>query len=128
MCSDAVAGARASSLLETMVAMTIMLIILSSTVAVISFGATVMGKYRRHAEAERIAASHMESLLRLRSVPSSGSERFSADGRVDAGGPYVSSWQLQTNRPIRSAGRLVVTVADGAPHEAQLVTYILMVP
>ncbi len=105
--------------------MAILAIILSSMVGLLSFGAERMGKALRHAECERIAASHIEVLLRSGNPPTSGSVRFNREGRVDDRGPYTSRWTVDVDHPIRGAARLVLTVDGGKSHEATITTYML---
>ena len=114
-----------TSLLEVLVAMAMLAVVLSAAAGLLSFGAERMGKALRHAECERIAASHVETLLRMRDPPTSGSVRFDRDGRVDDGGPYTSRWTIDLDHPIRGGARLVMTVDGGKPHEATITTYML---
>ncbi len=117
---------RGASLIEVLVAMAILVIVLSSTAGLLSFGAERMGHALRNAECERIAASHVETLLRSADPPTTGSVRFNREGRVDDNGPYTSRWTVDTNHPIRGAARLVLTVDGGMPHQATITTYLLL--
>ena len=133
---------RATSLIEVMIAASILLIVLTSTSMAIAFGVRHVGHTRRVAEAERIAAAQMESLLvdgrRTAAVVdpngrfavprprnNGGSQRFSADGRADDDGDYTATWTIQSDRPVVGGLRLHVEVSwqENGPRSLGLTTY-----
>lgn len=121
------------SLLEVMVASAILIVVLSSAAMTIGFGVRQVGRSRRTADAERIAASHLEQLLienRTRALAPAGRLTFSADGRLDPAGPYHSEWTLERNRPVPNGSRLRVTVRwdDAGPRNIGLTTYLVPPP
>ena len=127
--TDPPSTTRGTSLIEVMIASAILIVVLSSSAMAISFGVQQVGRSRRTADAERIAASHLEQLLienRGRDIARSGTVVFAADGRVDGSGPYRSSWTVERRRPIPIGARLQVTVSwvDGGARKIGLATYL----
>jgi type II secretory pathway pseudopilin PulG len=117
------------TLIEVMVAGSILSIVLTTTATALVFGFTTTGRARRAAAAERIAAGHLEMLVlenRLRTVPPSGSIRFNLEGQTDPAGAFTSTWSLDPNRPVPGASRLAVDVRweDGGTRSSRLVTYL----
>ncbi len=136
---------RGSSLIEVMVASSILLIVLTSTSMAIAFGVRHVGHTRRVAEAERIAASQMEALLieGRRNAPlldnsgrfatprprdTAGRQRFSADGRADKDGDYFAKWTIQLNKPVEGGLRLRVDVTwdEDGQRGIGLTTYFVL--
>jgi hypothetical protein len=112
-----------------MVASAILIVVLSSAAMTLGFGVRQVGRSRRTADGERIAASHLEQLLienRTGTIADTGTLIFAADGRLDPSGPYRSTWTLDHNRPVPSTSRLRVTVAwdDAGPRNIGLTTYL----
>ncbi len=116
-----------------MVASSILLLVLSSATMAVGFGVRHVGHTRRVAEAERIAATKIEEMLIVGSrgpLPGSGNERFAADGRVDADGPYAATWKVEMDQPVPLGARLRVEVTwnEGTVHKISLTTYLVPEP
>ena len=120
---------RAVTLIEVMVAGAILAIVLASAAAAMTFGFTNAAHTRRVAAAERVAASHLESLIledELRNVPARGQVRFTEEGQASPDGLFTSTWSLDPNRPVPGAFRLAVEItwSDVIPRRLRLVTYL----
>lgn len=119
------------SLIEVMVACSIIGVVLATTTTAIAFGIHTVADARRSAEAERVAAYQLELLLkknREREPVLEGSQRYDQDGRASGEGGYLASWVVEPNRPIAGAGRVVVSVgfrgATGRERAIRLVSYL----
>lgn len=120
---------RAATLIEVMVAGTILAIVLSTVAAAMSFGFSTSAQSRRAAAAERIAAGHLETLIlqnRLGGVPARGVVVVNDEGQDDPFGKFTSSWSLEPNKPVPGASRIAVEVSwnDGFARTTRLVTYL----
>lgn len=120
---------RALTLLEVMVAGTILGVVLSATAAALSFGFNSTKHARRLAAAERLAGSHLETLLVEHArgpVPARGSIRFNEEGQQDPAGLFTSTWSLEPNRPVSGAFRLAVEVVwvDHSERRLRIATYL----
>lgn len=118
------------SLVEVMIAGSILAVILSTSAMLLGFGFERTGDARRSAAAERIAASHLELLLLENAaggIPSQGRRRFDVEGQADPRGAFVSSWTLERDRPVPGASRLAVEVGWNVdrPRTQKLVTYLV---
>jgi len=123
-------GARGLTLLEVLIAGSILTMVLANTAMLMGFAFERSGDARLSAAAERIAASHLETLLyehKHGGIADSGRVIFDATGRVDPRGQFVSSWVLEPDRPMVGASRLAVTVAwvGQRPRTQRVVTYLV---